>query len=103
MPITTATTIASTGMPTTLFFGIWMKASGSELATTWPPPMIRTSMPRMMYSVASVTTRLGTRPMIVSAPFTTPHAMPIPMPDEEAITMRRSGSRGRWPNMVRGR
>ena len=31
MAITTATTIASTGMPTQIFFGISMKAFGSEL------------------------------------------------------------------------
>ena len=38
------------------------------------------SMPRMMYSVASVTTRLGTRSSVVMAPLTAPHAAPTAIP-----------------------
>ena len=37
-------------------------------------------MPRITYSVPSVTTRLGTRAMVTIAPLTIPQAMPMPSP-----------------------
>ena len=37
-------------------------------------------MPRMMYSVASVTTRLGTRPSATISPLAIPQASPMPRP-----------------------
>ena len=57
-----------------------MNPFGSELATTCPPPTISTSIPRITYSAASVTTRLGTWPTTVTRPITTPHAIPMPIP-----------------------
>ena len=48
-----------------------------------------------------MTTRLGIRPIVVSAPFTTPHAMPMPMPTRNAMTIAVVlETPCRWPNIV---
>ena len=57
-----------------------MKAFGRVCATTSFPPTMRMSMPRMMYRVASVTTRLGTFPSDTMSPLATPQARPMPSP-----------------------
>ncbi len=76
----TATAMAMSGMPAMVSLGMSRKAFGSDDASTSLPPTIRMSMPRMMYSVASVTTRLGTRPAATMIPLATPQARPMPRP-----------------------
>ena len=80
-------------MPSTVALGMSRKADGSELATTSLPPTIRMSMPRKMYRVASVTTRLGTRPAATMMPFSIPHPRPMPSPARKASGMGKPG----WP------
>ena len=50
-------------------------------------------MPRKMYRVASVTTRLGTRPAATMMPFIIPHPRPMPSPARKASGMGKPG----WP------
>jgi hypothetical protein len=64
-----------------------MKALGSVWATTSLPPTIRMSRPRTMYRVASVTTRLGTRPIATMSPLATPTASPMPRPTRKTTTI----------------
>ena len=74
-------------MPNTVAFGMSRNAPGSELATTSLPPTIRMSTPRKMYSVARVTTRLGTRPADTMIPLSRPQARPMPRPARNTATM----------------
>ncbi len=83
--------MAMAGMPTTVALGISRKADGSELATTSLPPTIRMSMPRKMYRVASVTTRLGTRPTATMMPLSRPHPRPMPSPARKAAGIGEAG------------
>ena len=87
--------MATSGMPKVVDLGICRKASGSEADTTCLPLNSRMSIPRMMYSVASVTTRLGTRPAATMNPLTTPHARPMPSPARKTTGM---GMPGCGPN-----
>jgi len=80
MPITTAMAMARYGTPNTVARGILVNPEGSVCAVTSLPPTMRMSMPRMMYSVARVTTRLGTRPIATISPFAIPQASPMPRP-----------------------
>ena len=58
-----------------------MNELGRAFATTCPEPTISVSTATvMMYSMARVTTRLGTRPTAVMIPVTSPHASPTPRP-----------------------
>ena len=72
--------MARYGTPAAFTRGMSVKAFGRVWAFTCVPPTSRMSMPRMMYSVASVTTRLGTRPMATISPLPRPQARPIPRP-----------------------
>ena len=54
-----------------------MNACGTWPGTTMLPFTSLESRPLMMYSIASVTTRLGTRTSVVMAPLTAPTAAPM--------------------------
>ncbi len=83
-------------MPATVARGMLVKEFGRVCAVTSLPPTMRMSMPRMMYSVASVTTRLGTRPTATMRPLAIPQASPMPRPMRKT---RGIGMPGWWPNI----
>jgi hypothetical protein len=51
------------------------------------------SIPRKIYRVASVTTRLGTRPAATMTPLARPHPRPMPSPARKASGIPKPG----WP------
>ena len=59
-------------------------------------------MPRKMYRVASVTTRLGTRPAATMIPFAMPHSTPTPSPARNASGMGKPGAAEQARRQVRG-
>ena len=81
-----------TGTPSERAVADLVEASGSANAPTWLPPAQVASMPRITYSVPSVTTRLGTRTIVTIAPLTTPQTTPIAEPGEQHE--RRAGHAG---------
>ena len=87
-------------MPSTVSLGRSVNADGSVLAVTMLPPTMRMSIPLMMYRLASVTTRLGTRPAATSRPFTIPQPRPIPRPTRNTTG---SGMPGWLPNRLADR
>src|ERR1700735_2465560 len=82
-------------MPATVARGMLVNEFGRVWAVTSLPPTMRMSMPRMMYSVARVTTRLGTRPTATIRPLAIPQASPMPRPMRKT---RGVGMPGRVPD-----